>query len=632
MSKVSSPATNSLQPLSIKDKDKDITLEEDLRDRMSKVSSLADTSLQSLSLPLLPPCFTHQELTFLLRRQRKASLSMEDKTTILLLLTELACHGSSMPHFFTLLKINSLKARSSLLQLVADEWNWLLWSRMNTISSRKASKAVATVLHSVLSRCLAVLPADCSLRMGKYVGQFFRLYELKPLVTNVDGNTKEVPLIHKFLVRLPVKKETAADPDYHPDSMTDVESDSDPCSDVVLSPNSVKDEGAASDQMCPTLPKFSSGKSLMSREGKLTAERENAWQAMGFAAADRPSACLECWGCWRNKQCHEVAKWDRKQAAILKDKSASSPFLARARAAVTSTSEIAEELLSQDSLPSLNSLSPPLTEKVAGSQGTFPLVGSSTASSSFASSKPSSANPSFESSSPAKSCAGSPTVGFLKKFYPPSSPLGSSCPRISSTGCSPSRSSTLGSSPLDSPHPGISSIGCPIPRSSPSGSSPLGSPHSAGSPPSRSSQPISSPPGSSLRGSAPASAMFSHTGSPSLLAQNKVPMRTNIFEDFASTCQSTMLLSKGNASYTSAKAAPLVEININRKRPLDFSSAFTNMKKTKQGDEADLPCTCDDCRYVTAPHVGRMLVKGFLCRCHPCKLAREKKAADAVKV
>ena len=71
MSKVSSPATNSLQSLSIKDKDEDIILEEDLTDRMSKVSSLATSSLQSLSLPLLPPCFTHQELTFLLRRQRK---------------------------------------------------------------------------------------------------------------------------------------------------------------------------------------------------------------------------------------------------------------------------------------------------------------------------------------------------------------------------------------------------------------------------------------------------------------------------------------------------------------------------------------------------------------------------------
>ena len=437
---------------------------------------------------------------------------------------------------------------------------------MNTISSRKASKAVATVLHSFLSRCLAVLPADCSLRMGNFVGQFFRLYELKPLVTNVDGRTKEMPLIHKFLVRQPAKKETAADPDYHPDSMTDVESDSDPCSDVVLSPDSVKDEGAASAKVCSTLPKPFSAKTLMSQEGKLNAEKENAWQAMGFAVTDKPSACLECGGCWRNKQCNVVAEWERKQAAILKDKSASSLFLARARAAVTGTSDIAEESSSQDSLPSLSSLSPPLTEKVEGGQGTFSLVDSSTASSSFASSKPSSVNQSSESSSPAKFCAGSPKASFLKKFNPPSSPLGSSCPRISSSGCSPSKSSFSGSSPLGSPH----SVGLPSP----------------------------SLPVSSLHGSAPVKARFSHTGSPPPLAEDKVPMRTNL-EDFASTCQSTMLLSKSKPSYTSTKAAPLVEINNNRKRPLDFSSAFTNMKKAKQVDEADLPCTCDDCRFLS---------------------------------
>jgi len=56
------------------------------------------------------------------------------------------------------------------------------------------------------------------------------------------------------------------------------------------------------------------------------------------------------------------------------------------------------------------------------------------------------------------------------------------------------------------------------------------------------------------------------------------------------------------------------------------------MKKLKWVDEMDLPCTCDDCRYVTAPHVGRMLAKRIVCRCHPCKLAREKKATDALEV
>ena len=148
---------------------------------------------------------------------------------------------------------------------------------MNTISSRKASRAVAMVLHSVLSSCLAVLPPDCPFRMGNHVGQFFRLYELKPLVTNVGGagsNTKAMPLIHKFLVREPVKKETAADPDYQPDSLTDVESDSDPCSDVVLSPDLMKDQGADAAKVCLILPKPSSRKSLISQEGKEESETQ----------------------------------------------------------------------------------------------------------------------------------------------------------------------------------------------------------------------------------------------------------------------------------------------------------------------------------------------------------------------
>ena len=137
MSKVSNLATTTLQSSPIKDNNKDNTsdLEKSLGDHMSEVSSLATSSLHSLSLPLLPPCFNYQELILLLRRQRKvlacfsfteivhknvfyqASLGMEDKTTVLLLLTELVCHGLARPDFFTLLKTNSLKARSSLLQV-----------------------------------------------------------------------------------------------------------------------------------------------------------------------------------------------------------------------------------------------------------------------------------------------------------------------------------------------------------------------------------------------------------------------------------------------------------------------------------------------------------------------------------
>merc|ERR1719341_1910550 len=313
-----------------------------------------------------------------------------------------------------------------------------------------------------------------------------------PLVTNVEGtgstsSTQETPLIHKFLVRQPVKKETAADPDYHPDSMSDAESDSDPCSDAVLSPDLVTDKGA---NVCTIAPAPSSGKSLLSKEGKGNVERENAWQAMGFAAAEKPSACSECWGCWRNKHCYEVAKWERKQAAILKDQSSPSLFLARARTSATIASQKAEESLSQDSLPSVNSLSPPLTEKGAASQGTFPPVGSFTGSSL---SGTSSANPSSQSSSNAKSGASSPTVGFWKKFCPPSSPLGSPHPGISSLGCSLARSSLPGSS-----LPGISSLGRSLARSSLPGSSPPGNSLPGGS------FPGSSLPGSSSAGSAPA--------------------------------------------------------------------------------------------------------------------------------
>ena len=435
------------------------------------------------------------------------------------------------------------------LQLLADEWNWLLWSRMNTISSRKPSKEVATVLHSVLSRCSAVLPTDCLFRMGNHVGQFFRMYDLKPPVTNVEGtgsSTQETPLIHKFLVRQPVKKETAADPDYHPDSMSDAESDSNPCSDAVLSPDLVKDEGAKAVAIAPK-----PSKSLLSKEGKGNVERENAWQAIGFAAAEKPSACSECWGCWRNKQCYEVAKWERKQAAILKDQSSPSLFLARARASATIASHKAEESLSQDSLPSVNSLSPPLTEKGAASQGTFPLVGSLTASSL---SGTSSANPSSQSSSPAKPGAS------LKKFCPPSSPLINPPPGISSIGCSLARSSLPGSSPPGNSLPGGSFPGSSLPGNSPTGSAPAAS---------------CSPPN-----------------------QENVPMRTNLLEDTATTWHKTMRFSsqenpKEKLSCSSTKETPLVEINNNRKRrqPSDFSSAFANKKGV------DLPCTCDDCRF-----------------------------------
>ena len=67
----SSLAISPTQSLPNKEKDKDINLEEDIGAQMSKLSSLVTSSLQSLHLPLLPPCFSHQELLLLLRRQRK---------------------------------------------------------------------------------------------------------------------------------------------------------------------------------------------------------------------------------------------------------------------------------------------------------------------------------------------------------------------------------------------------------------------------------------------------------------------------------------------------------------------------------------------------------------------------------
>lgn len=35
-------------------------------------------------------------------------------------------------------------------------------------------------------------------------------------------------------------------------------------------------------------------------------------------------------------------------------------------------------------------------------------------------------------------------------------------------------------------------------------------------------------------------------------------------------------------------------------------------------------CSCDDCRFVTSPHVARMRARCITCRCHPCVLARSQ--------
>ena len=79
-------------------------------------------------------------------------------------------------------------------------------------------------------------------------------------------------------------------------------------------------------------------------------------------------------------------------------------------------------------------------------------------------------------------------------------------------------------------------------------------------------------------------------------------MRTNLLKDTATTDHNTAVGERRTAelSCSSTKANPLVEISVNRKRrqPLDFSSAFANKKGARRVDEVDLPCTCDDCRFL----------------------------------
>jgi len=45
-----------------------------------------------------------------------------------------------------------------------------------------------------------------------------------------------------------------------------------------------------------------------------------------------------------------------------------------------------------------------------------------------------------------------------------------------------------------------------------------------------------------------------------------------------------------------------------------------------RGGGEEQGCTCEDCRFVTAPHVGRMARLGITCRCHPCLLLRKRRA------
>jgi len=53
--------------------------------------------------------------------------------------------------------------------------------------------------------------------------------------------------------------------------------------------------------------------------------------------------------------------------------------------------------------------------------------------------------------------------------------------------------------------------------------------------------------------------------------------------------------------------------------------------KNKEARDVAVPedYLCDDCRYVTASHVGRMVSKRIYCACHPCKLNRSKEVVEA---
>ena len=144
--------------------------------------------------------------------------------------------------------------------MVAGEWNWLLWSRMNTISSSKPSRTAVMVLHSVLSRCLVSLPEDCNFKMGNHVDQFFRIYQLKPLM----------------------RKQ--------------------PSQNIQSSP----------DRLSLSLPP-SEKKALPSHIEKLMAK-----------PPPKPTACGQCTKCRKHKGCRKVARWNAKYARDTPEESLSS--------------------------------------------------------------------------------------------------------------------------------------------------------------------------------------------------------------------------------------------------------------------------------------------------------------------
>ena len=118
------------------------------------------------------------------------------------------------------------------------------------------------VLHSVLSRCLVSLPEDCHFKMGNHVDQFFRIYQLKPLM----------------------RKQ--------------------PSQNIQSSP----------DRLSLSLPP-SEKKALPSHIEKLMAK-----------PPPKPTACGQCTKCRKHKGCRKVARWNAKYARDTPEESLSSPF------------------------------------------------------------------------------------------------------------------------------------------------------------------------------------------------------------------------------------------------------------------------------------------------------------------
>ena len=127
------------------------------------------------------------------------------------------------------------------------------------------------VLHSVLSRCLVSLPEDCNFKMGNHVDQFFRIYQLKPLM----------------------RKQ--------------------PSQNIQSSP----------DRLSLSLPP-SEKKALPSHIEKLMAK-----------PPPKPTACGQCTKCRKHKGCRKVARWNAKYARDTPEESLSSPFFVWTKAAST---------------------------------------------------------------------------------------------------------------------------------------------------------------------------------------------------------------------------------------------------------------------------------------------------------